>query len=271
MRLLQILAAALGVVVAGGGAALATPATERLHDAEAIYGAAQRIEDRDARLARFHQAMLAYQRIADGGVANADLHVNIGNAALQAERLGEAVLHYRRALALDPDHARARQNLAHVRSLLPPWVPRPQSGGVLDTFFFWHRTLSRSERALASAVSFALAVLLVAGAVLRRRSLLRNLALLPAAGWAVLVVSLLLDGGRGVDEAVIVTPGGEPALASNHERAPAAFSNPLPEGTELRIVERREGWLKIRLADLSRDAWIRSGAAVSIALGNPGE
>ena len=35
-----------------------------------------------------------------------------------------------------------------VRALLPAWVPRPGPEGVLDSLFFWHRSVPLDQRAL---------------------------------------------------------------------------------------------------------------------------
>ena len=121
---------------------------------------------RDARLAAFHRSEQLFAQAAAVGVRNADLYTNQGNAALQAERLGGAVLAYRRALRLSPDQPRALQNLQHVRGLLPEWVPKPEDEGFLDTLFFWHRTLSPEARSSSAALAFAAAALLVTGLLL---------------------------------------------------------------------------------------------------------
>ena len=92
-----------------------------------------------------------------GGMESADLYANWGTSALQAEHLGVAVLAFRQALRLDPDHARALQNLNHARTLLPSWVPHPSHAGLWDSFFFWHRSLSVVEREVIAALAFLLA------------------------------------------------------------------------------------------------------------------
>ena len=103
-----------------------------LEEAVAVYAEALDTEDRDLRLERFRQSERLFAAAAAGSNASADLYANLGNAALQAEHLGNAVLAYRRALVLDPDHERAGQNLDHVRGLLPDWVPRRKSPALFD-------------------------------------------------------------------------------------------------------------------------------------------
>ena len=121
------------------------------------YGRALDTEERDQRLESFHRAEMLFERVIESGASSPGLYTNLANAALQAERLGQAVLGYRRALLLDPDHPREVQNLAHARALLPDWVPRPEPAGVLDSFFFWHRTIPFEREGVR--VSFAFDVI----------------------------------------------------------------------------------------------------------------
>ena len=128
-----------------------TTPRERLSAAIDAYARAQDQTDRDGRLEGFRRAQLLFEKAASEGADSAALQTNAGNAALQADRLGQAIAAYRRALLLQPDHPRARANLVYARSLLPAWVPAPSQGGVLDTFFFWHRTLSSDSRSSLAA------------------------------------------------------------------------------------------------------------------------
>ena len=127
-----------------------------LHRALDAYAAALEESDRDTRLAGFAEAERGFAAVIENGAHSAALYTNLGNAALQAEHRGAAVLAYRRALHLDADFPRALQNLDHVRTQLPAWVPRPAPAGLLDTFFFY-RSLARDTRALAGSIAFALA------------------------------------------------------------------------------------------------------------------
>ncbi len=230
----------------------------------AVGGYAEALDtpSRDLRLERFRRSERLFAQVVGAGVENPDLYANLGNAALQAERLGAAVLAYKRALRLDPDHERARRNLAHARALLPAWVPRPQPATWLDTFFFWHTTQSRAERSAWAALLFAAAAALLAVSVLRRSAPLRNLAMVPALGWCALLASLALSPALS-EEAVVTAPEAV-ARAADSVHAQLRFSQPLPAGTELRILERRAGWLRVGLAN-GREAWITASSASPVA------
>jgi tetratricopeptide (TPR) repeat protein len=241
--------------------------SERLaQDAIDAYSQALDTEQRDLRLAGFRNAERLFARVAAGQSRNPELYTNLGNAALQANHLGAAVLAYRRALVLDPDHPRAVQNLEHARSQLPEWVPRPTGSGLLDTFFLWHRTLSRSERSLAAALAFATAGLLLAAGLRfgkQGNNVPRNAAILPGLVWVALLVSVAIDSGQHTrDEAVLVADE-TLARAADSALAPQTLPAPLPAGVEVQILEQRSPWLRIRLAS-GRDAWIPESAAARI-------
>ena len=237
-----------------------------LQEAVDEYQAALDSVDRDERLQRFRRSELLFAQIvggSDSGVGNSstsilnpDLYVNLGNAALGSERLGPAIAAYRRALELDPDHARARQNLSHARSLLPDWVPRPEESGILDTFFAWTGQLSQREQQLAAALLFLFTAALLAASIRWRRTVLRNIAAIPAILWLLIVVILIFQTrNRDQRPAVVVVPE-TVARAADSANAPIRFSQPLPSGAEVQIMQRRGDWSHIRLAD-GRDAWVQ--------------
>ena len=224
-----------------------------------VYGAAQSLTERDARIASFAHAEQLFNQAALGADTNADLYANAGTAALQAERLGPAVLAFRRALAVDPDHARSRRNLAHARALLPAWVPRFGAESVLDTFFFWHRSLSKAERAGAGAVCFLLASLAFAVAIRWPGRSARSLGVVLAVVWVALIASVVVDvrGSAGADAVIIAED--TLARASDSANAPARFADPLPGGTEVNVIETRDRWARVRLAN-DREAWVSHGS-----------
>jgi tetratricopeptide (TPR) repeat protein len=261
-----ILGAAIAIWAAPG---VAQPSdTTQLDEAIASYRVALDTSERDLRLEGFRNAERLFSRVAAGGASNPELYTNLGNAALQAEHLGAAVLAYRRALAIDPDHPRAVQNLEHVRTLLPEWVPKPERGGLLDSFFFWHKTLARPDRSLGAAIAFAFAAILLAAAIGFGQSALRTAAILPALVWAALTASVAVEiGGARLDEAVVIADE-TVARAADSGLAPSTLPAPLPGGVEVRILERRSPWIRIRLAN-GRDAWVAESALKTVAEPDP--
>lgn len=252
----------LGIVILALGAAVSRAGpVDRLQQAIEAYQQAQESGQQDKRLADFNRAMRLFEDAAASGIENADLYTNLGTAALQAERLGPAVLAFRRALLLDPDKPKALQNLSHTRNLLPAWIARPEPS-VFDDFFFWHKSWSADERTGIAAFCFLLAGILAAIAIRWQSSLARALAFLPALLWLSLMASLGIDrwAENGRDAVVMIDE--TIARAADSANAPARFASALAEGTEVRVLEMRERWARIALAD-GQDAWI-PGAALAL-------
>jgi hypothetical protein len=238
--------------------------TERaaLDRALEAYTAALEEGDRDARLAGFARAERLFSNVVESGAHNAALLTNVGNAALQAEHRGSAVLAYRRALALDADFPRALQNLEHVRTLLPGWVPRPEPAGMLDSFFV-HRTFPRADRILAGSAAFAVGGMLIGLSIRTRQGLLRAAGVVALLLWALLVGSIWLDGGGEDRRAAVITAEEVAARSADSALAPLALPEPLPGGTEVSLIERRPPWARIRLAN-GRDAWVNASSVTRI-------
>ena len=247
----------MAAAVLANGQSAAPDAT--LSEAIESYRAAMDSASRDERLRLFQRAELLFARLASGpsGVRNANLYSNLGNAALQAEHLGLAVLSYRRALHIEPGHRQARQNLEYARSLLPDWVPRAAPAGNTDTFFVWAQRFSLRERWLLAAVVFLIGSVLLAAAMRWERPLFRNVAVLGLVAWTLLLAATLWQQLRPPLAEAVVTRSDAIARAADATNAPARFSEPLPGGTEVQVELQRDGWAHVRLAD-GRDGWLRS-------------
>ncbi len=218
------------------------------------YQEAEQVEDRDLRLEAFAGATRYFREaIANNSPNNADLWTNLGITALQAEQLGTAIHAYRSALRLDPDHRRASGNLLHARSFLPGWVPRPEEGGALDTFLFWHRRLSPAERGLIASVCFLLACISLALGLDQKRSWLRLFAVIPFAAWIALLATT--PDFDAPSESGVVIVEDTVGRAADSPRASVKFNDPLPAGVEVVILEEREEWRRIGLSD-GREAWV---------------
>jgi tetratricopeptide (TPR) repeat protein len=267
-----VLAATLIVVPAfaqdaanGGAAGDAAPAASgaakgsTLEQALAAYREAQATSAQAERPAAFARAERLFSAAATGG-ASADLWTNVGTAALQAEHLGSAILAYRRALALDPDHRHAQQNLAHARTLLPAWVPRPESGGFLDSLVAWQHAMSPGERRGAAALAFFAGAAMLGAALAGGSTALRVFSIVPWIAWALLLTSGLADTGA---KSWVIAGAEAVARAADSRNAPARFAEALPAGTEVTIAETRGEWTRIVLAD-GRDAWVATGSVAVV-------
>jgi tetratricopeptide (TPR) repeat protein len=239
---------------AASGAAKAST----LEQALAAYREAQATSAQADRPAAFARAERLFSAAAADG-ASADLWTNVGTAALQAQHLGTAILAYRRALALDPDHRHAQQNLVHARTLLPAWVPRPENGGFLDSLLAWQHAMSPAERRGAAALAFLAGAAMLGAALAGGSTALRVFSIVPWIAWALLLASGVADAGA---KSGVIAGADAVARAADSRNAPARFAEALPAGTEVTIAETRAEWSRIVLAD-GRDAWV---ATASVAV-----
>lgn len=187
--------------------------------------------------------------------ANPQAQRALANAYLLGGDLGRAVLAYRRAQLADPQNPQTIASLAHARSLIestppqqPPkgWKPRLAT---LAAALPWP-TLFWTSLTAATAGFLGLAVVLLHPA---RRALIAPAAALAACGSVVLIASHTIPPRLTTTDAVLI----QPATAHTGPDAavyPAALDAQVPAGTELRILESRDAWSRVRIG--ATEAWL---------------
>jgi tetratricopeptide (TPR) repeat protein len=237
---------------------LLSASTSDIEQGLAEYATAMESSDRNLRLQLFARAEQLFRQavedqIAQSSAASTELLVNLGNAALQAEHIGPAILAYRRALWQQPRHARAIQNLQFARGLLPESLRADQDSQWIDTLFFWKQWLSRLQLRLLAAGCFWSAAVILTLSVIMGLPALRLLALTLGLIWTVLLVSDWWEPLAPTTQAVVVV---DEALlyAADSENSPLRLADPLPDGTEVRVLERRERWIEIEVR--GRSGWL---------------
>ena len=286
----------LGVWLAGPAAAqssLAVGPAAWLTEAEQHFAAGNELAGagRDAEAEQeFRAALLRYEGAAEAlGRSNGFLLYNLGNTYLRLGDVGRAVLHYREAQRFIPSDPNLRQSLRHARSLRRDRIGTDAAGSVLRLVFFWHHTWSLQVRVtlfLAAAnLLWLLALLHALGAVLgsvsatlpkslarlgtwlagagkwqdvRRRlavAVLVSAGVLAVAAGGSLATELLLPGPEA---AVIVAPE-VTARRGDSDAYEPSFATPLHAGTELLVIEERNDWFQVALAD-GRRAWLPAHA-----------
>lgn len=219
--------------------------------ANTVYPDASR-GDEHYRLGNYDSAIACYQATLQAGLTSAELHYNLGNAYYRDGQLANAILHYRRALRLNPSMADAKQNLALASSHTVDRIP------VLPRFFLvsWVDTLSTDVTPAAwRAVWLAIFALLAIAVVvflrgnsrgLRKTGLVVTIVMalfLVIATWLLLRTTTRYNAHA---DAVVmpqaVTVKGSPETESVDKLT-------LHEGTVVTITDSLSGWYKITLAD----------------------
>ncbi len=229
-------------------------------------------DDRDRRVQRFRTAETLFAQEIEtqlaeptDGRVSPDLYVNLGNAALGAERLGPAVLAYRRALAIAPNHSRAIQNLSHARTLLPAWVPKPEpETDVFGSFFDRINDLPNAARPGLAAIVFFTAMLFAAIYLRTETKAWRLLSAATGILWLACLAWSFYDDGDDTNAAAVVIGTEVTARAADSTQAPSRFPEPLPGGTEILVTETRDGWVHASFYD-GREAWLPEWAIEPVA------
>ena len=233
----------------------------------AAYREALDESDRTQRHSRFAQAAQLFRQVTaaqidDGQQPSASLWANAGNAAFQAEETGQAILAYRRALSVDPTNETARANLQATRQELPAHLRPLADSSIWSALFFWNEVLA-GKAAAASGMCFVAAAGLWAFGYRFQRPMLRNLAIVPAVFWIVLLGSAAMRAQSDRD-AVIIEPD-VVARTADSQNAPAQFANPLPAGVEVTIEETRLDWIKARLPS-GATTWLPRSSVQKVSL-----
>lgn len=212
----------------------------------------------EARLA-FEKAAAEYSWVAKRGVRNAGLHYNLANALLQSGDRGGAILEYLRARDLAPADARIAANLAYARTLVPGRPSMGQDPSLVDRLATWWHVVPLPVRATAAAVAWIGFWILLVWRLTRSRAdgsaegasiVWRYVvgALLLVASIGGITVGIDLAEQREASKGVVLVDGVE-VRKGNGEGFERALEQPLAAGVEFRAIERRPGWVLIRLGD----------------------
>ena len=211
--------------------------------------------------AAFCKAERLFTSLIASGIENGKLYYNLGNANLEAGHLGYAILNYRRAENLIGNDPQLQANLRYARSLCRNQIRSSGERELMRTLFFWHYTSSINARYLVAVGSFvAFWGLLVLAAFIRQPGL-KYAAIVMLVLWLSTGASIAIEtiqasttqSGVTIQDNITVRKG-------NGEGYDPQFKESLHEGVEFRIIDVRNEWYKIELAD-GNTGWIRQEQA----------
>ena len=207
----------------------------------------------------YARAAAAYAQALRAG-PNASAHYNLANALFKSGKIGEAILHYRRARYLSPRDEDIRANLVFARSYRVDkvlTVPSPFARALDDAF----HVLSRREAALMTAVLFTLAAASLAAWIVRRWAAAAAGALVfGALALLCFVTERAWVGEIDARPAVVIVPEVSATSGPSEEFKQILL---LHDGTEVRIRETRGGYLLVQLPGGS-GGWIRKDAVALV-------
>lgn len=234
----------LGVITLAGCGQSADDSTRaKLKAADTSFEQAQTTED-------YVRVAAQYQEVVDDGFAAAAVFYNQGNAWAQADRRGYAIAAYLRAQQLTPRDTDLQANLEQTRKQVQQTTGADHTMG--DVILFLTRYLSETELGRLATVILAIALwatLFAPGRFARR---------LAAAAWlgfAVLMLTLGFDWYQRTMSPRGVMTAQATAFQGPAESYDAAFSTPLEDGVEFRVLTEQDDWLNITIAGAG-EGWV---------------
>lgn len=206
----------------------------------------------------YRAAIDAYDRILARGVASAKLYYNLANACFKDDRLGSAILFYKRALRLSPGDEDIRYNLEVAQARTKDNIE------AIPEFFLttWVRALRHTMGCTAwSIVSLAALVVLFACFLLYLLS--PRLGLRKAgfygtlAAFAVCVVTTwfaVAERREMLSEDGAVVMVASTAVKSSPDKSSTDLFV-LHEGTEVTVTGRLDNWCEVVIAD-GKKGWL---------------
>ena len=208
----------------------------------------------------YHAAAAYYEEILSRGLSSVKLYYNLGNAYFKEDRLGEAILNYRRALRLSPGSDDIRYNLGVAEARTKDNIE------TIPEFFLtkWVRgvrhTMSCTAWSVFSLVALVCALSLFLTYLLARRLSLRKTGfygtMLALAVFVVTTWFALGERREMLDDSQAVVMSLSTAVKSSPDKS-ATDLFVLHEGTLVEITNRLDGWCEITIAD-GKKGWLES-------------
>ena len=218
----------------------------------------------------FAQAANGFDKVAKSGVTNGKLLYNLGNAQVQAKQIGSGIGSYLQAQRIMPGDSQLQSNLAHARSLVKDRFD--SGGGILmeDVSDWWHLISFNSRLTLAGI--FWIAAWSIAAFLLHQPAAARHettRVLVRRIAWGLAMCGVIL-GATVVSDITaaqlwpqgVTTSDGVMVRKGNGDGFDPQFAEPLSQGVEFRVLQRRPGWLLIRLGD-GKSGWISATQATT--------
>jgi len=218
----------------------------------------------------FAQAANGFDKVVKSGVSNGKLLYNLGNAQVQAKQIGSGIGSYLQAQRIMPGDSQLQSNLAHARTLVKDRFD--SGGGILmeDVSDWWHLISFNSRLTLAGM--FWIAAWVIVALLFHQPTAARHdtaRVFVRRAAWGFAICGVIL-GATVVSDITaaqlrpqgVTTSDGVMVRKGNGDGFDPQFAEPLSQGVEFRVLQRRPGWLLIRLGD-GKSGWISATQATT--------
>ena len=205
----------------------------------------------------YKEAAIFWEAIVEKGVQNAYLFYNLGNAYLKSDKIGYAILYYRKAQIYD-DFPELQQNLSYARSLIDVKFKGTEYKQIYYYLFFWHHWFSYHTRFIIFLFFYSL-FWVVLFLKLKKISfpfftLLCMITIILIAFGSSLGYEYLMNKIR--PEAVLVGDSIVARKGDGDNYQLLYGDKKIPSGIEVYFLEKRGEWCKVEFPDKTK-GWIR--------------
>ncbi|MCQ2183845.1 MAG: BatD family protein [Bacteroidales bacterium] len=209
----------------------------------------------------WEESLEGFEQLYNTGFMSAKMEYNLGNAYFKTMQYGKAVLHFERALKIDPSYEDARYNLAIAREFTLDDIES------VPEFFLkkWLKDFSYSTSSngwalwffifLAAAAAMSLLFILGRNSAVRKTGFFSAIVLMALAAGSLAFASSQKSDYHNADSAVVLRPVSSVKSSPSSDSASDLFV--LHEGTKVQVLDNVGAWTNIRIQD-GRKGWILS-------------
>ncbi len=208
---------------------------------------------------QYQLAIDEYNKIISQGYEGVSLYYNLGNAHYRLGNVGFAILYYEKALKISPSDEDAKHNLAIAKLNIKDKVDELPQFFIFNIWEGLLASFSVSGWTIIVYVIFILLLLAVIGYFFSRSVTQQRVSFFMGVGFLILLFSSIgllavkmnkeFNIKDGIVVENIVTVKSSPDSSSKDEFV-------IHEGLKVRLEDRVDEWVKIRLAD-GKIGWIR--------------
>ncbi|MDP7006308.1 MAG: hypothetical protein QF718_08885 [Phycisphaerales bacterium] len=229
-----------------------------LQEAQAAYnnGVSLQTSDPVASKESFRRSAGRFQILVDDGIENGKLWYNLGNAQLQAGEVGEAIAAYRSGQRYIPSDGRLKANLRYARSIVSNPIKGEDTSSIMKRLAFWHEALPTHVRLTIGIIFWFTFWSIISIRIFRMIPGFKTASV--AFGSVAIAFGISVGAdliSQHQDHGVLIASEAIIRKGNGMNYAPM-LKNPIQEGVEFEIIEKRPDWLHIKLPNGST-GWIQ--------------